>query len=105
MTVTDSVYKKLVPPKRKGWPKFPLNLGSLDVPTSTSATVLGDHIDSLNLVFSLKRRHDPKGVLDSHYKQNHIKGGYVHEEIPDDSIYEGVNTFSEVLEKAKNKEE
>ena len=67
--------------------------------------MLGDQIASFNLVFSLKRRHDPKGVLNAHYKQNHIKGGYVHEEIPDDSIYEGVNTFSEVLANDKNKEE
>ena len=28
-TIIDGVYRKLVAPKRKGWPKFPLNLGSL----------------------------------------------------------------------------
>ena len=104
-TVTDGVYRKLVAPKRKGWPKFPLNLGSLVVPNSTWDTMLGDQIASLKLGFALKRRHDPKGFLDAHYKKNHIKGGYVHEEILDDSIYEGVNTFSQVLARAKRKEE
>ena len=41
-TVTDGVYKKLVGPKKKGWPKFPLNLRPLVVPTSTWAVVMGD---------------------------------------------------------------
>ena len=66
--------------------------------------MLGDQIASLKLGFALKRRHEPKGFLNAHYKQNHIKGGYVHEEIPDDSIYQGVNTFSQVLTRAKRKE-
>ena len=88
-TVTDGVYIKFVAPKRKGLPNFPLNLGSLVVPTSTWATMLGDQVASLKLGFAPKRKHDPKGFLDTHYKKNHIKGGYVHEEIPDESIYKG----------------
>ena len=32
-TVTDGVYKKINGPKRKGWPKFPLDLGPLVVPS------------------------------------------------------------------------
>ena len=67
-TVIDGVYKKLVAPKRKGWPKFPLNLGSLVIPTSTWAAVLGDQIISLKLGFSLKRKHDPKGFMNAHFK-------------------------------------
>ena len=30
---------------------------------------------------------------------------YTHEEVPDDSIYQGVDTFSEFLAKSKRKEE
>ena len=56
-TVTDGVYKKLVAPKRKGWPKFPLNIGSFVISTSIWDAVLGDQIVSLKLGFSLKRRH------------------------------------------------
>ena len=67
--------------------------------------MLGDQRTSLKLSFAGKRKHDPKGFLDAHFKQNHIKGGYVHEEVPDDSIYQGVNTFSEVLARAKSKDE
>ena len=52
-----------------------------------------------------KRKHDPKGFLDAHFKQNHVKNGYVHEEVLDESIYQGVNIFSEVLAGAKSKEE
>ena len=86
-TVTDDVYKKLVGPKRKGWPKFPLDLRPLVIPTSTWAAVFGDHVVSLKLGFAFKRKHDPKGFLDAHFKQNHVKNGYAHEEVPDDSIY------------------
>ena len=103
--VTDGVYKKLVIPKRKYWPKFPLNLGSLLIPNSIWVVVLGDQIASFKLGFAAKRKHDPKGFLDAHFKQNHIKGGYVHEEVPDNSIYQGMNTFFEVLFGAKRKDE
>ena len=41
-TVTDGVYKKLVGPKKMGWPKFRLNLGSLIIPNSTWTAVLGE---------------------------------------------------------------
>ena len=34
-TVMNGVYKKLVVPKKNDWPKFPLNLGLLAIPTST----------------------------------------------------------------------
>ena len=59
---------------------------------------------SLKLGFYSKRQHDPKGIVDFHLKQNHFKAGYTHEEVSDDFIYQGVDTFSEVLAKAKSKE-
>ena len=104
-TVTDGVYKRLVGPKRKGSPKLPLDLGPLVIPNSTWAVVLGDQINYLKLGFDFKRKHDPKGFLDAHLKQNHIRNGYAHEYVPDDSIYQGVNTFSKVLARAKSKDE
>ena len=60
---------------------------------------------SLKLGFSSKRQHDPKGIVDLHLKKNHFKTGYGHEEVPNDFIYQGVDTFSEVLARAKSKEE
>ena len=60
---------------------------------------------SLKLGFACKIHHDPKGIVDLHLKQNHFKVGYVHEETPDDFIYHRVDTFSEVLRRAKSKEE
>ena len=104
-TINDGVYKKLIGPKKKAWPKFPLHLGSLVIPTSTWDAVLGEQIQSLKLGFSTKRKHDPKGCFDAHFKQYHIKINYVHEEIPDDSICQGVSTFFEVLGRAKSKDE
>ena len=103
--MTEWIYKKCVAPKRKVWPKFPLTLGSLSIPKSTWVLELSDDIVSLKLGFASKRQHDPKGIVDLHLKQNHFKVGYAHEEAPDDFIYQGVDTFSEVLERAKSKEE
>ena len=67
--------------------------------------MLGDQIASLKLGLALKIKHHPKGFLDAHFKQNHVKGCYVHEEVLNDSIYQGVNTFSEVLARDKRKDE
>ena len=92
-------------PKRNVWPRFPITLGSLSVPTSTWELELSDHIMSLRLGFARKRQHDPKGIVDLHLRHNHFKIGYVHEETPDDFIYQGVDTFSEVLARAKRKED
>ena len=58
---------------------------------------------SLKLGFAIKRKHDPKGIVDFHLKHNHFKVGYTHKEAPDDFIYQGVDTFSEVLERDKVK--
>ena len=80
-------------PKRRVWPKFPQNLGTLSIPTSIWAAELSDHIVSLKLGFARKRKHDPKGWVDAHLKQNHFKAGYTQEEEPDDFIYQGFNTF------------
>ena len=66
---------------------------------------MGEQIQSLKLDFSTKRKHDPKGFLDANFKKYHIKIAYLHEELPDDSIYQGVNTFSEVLGRAKSTDE
>ena len=86
-TVTEGIYKKCATPKRKVWPRFPVTLGSLSVPTSTWASELSDHIVSLKLGFAIRRKHDPKGIIDLHLKQNHFKTGYFHEETLDDFIY------------------
>ena len=67
--------------------------------------MLNDQITSLKLGFASKRKHDPKGFLSAHFKQHHAKIDYVHEEISDDSIYQGVKTFVEVLVRDKSKDE
>ena len=102
-TVTEGIYKKCVAPKRKVWPRFPITLGSLSVSTSTWELELSDHIMSLKLGFASKRKHDPKGIFDLHMRQNNFKTGYVHEETSHDFIYQGVDTFSQVLARAKRK--
>ena len=66
--VTEGIYKKCVALKRKLWPRLPITLGSLSVPTSTWASELSDHIMSLKIDFVRKRKHDPKGIVDLHLK-------------------------------------
>ena len=67
-TVIEGIYKKSAAPKRKVWPKFPITLGSLSIPTSILESELRDHIVSLKLGFSSKRKHDPKGIVDLHLR-------------------------------------
>ena len=67
-TVTEGIYRKCAAPKRKVWPRFPITLGSLSVPTSTWASELSDHIMSLELGFASKRRHNPKGMVNLHLR-------------------------------------
>ena len=86
-TITEGIYKKCAAPKRKVWPRFPITLGSLSIPSSTWALELSDHIMSLKLGFACKRQHDPKDIVDLHLKQNHFKASYVHEETPNGFIY------------------
>ena len=92
-TVTEGVCKKLAGPKRRVWSNFPQTLRPLSIPNSTWAAEFSDHIVSLKLGFSSKRKHDPKGWVDAHLRKNHFKVGYTHEVVPNDSIYQGVNTF------------
>ena len=66
--VIEGIYKKCVAPKSKVWPKFPITLGSLSIPTSTWASELSDHIVSLKLGFASKRQHDPKWIVDLHLR-------------------------------------
>ena len=54
-TVIEGIYKKRAAPKRKFWPRFPITLGSFNVPSSTWASELSDHIMSLKLHFASKR--------------------------------------------------
>ena len=62
-TVNDGTHPKLVKPKRKGWPKFPLTLNYLVLQISTHVAMLGKEITTMNLVESPKRMHDPISYL------------------------------------------
>ena len=66
--VTEGIYKKCVAPKRKFWPRFPITLGSFNVPTSTWELEFSDNIMSLKLGFASKRKHNPKGIVNLHLK-------------------------------------
>ena len=79
--------------KRKAWPKFPLNLDSLFLDTSTHATVLGKEIANMNLGEAPKRMHDPKAYMASFFVQECAKFQYAHEDELDDSIYKEYMDF------------
>ena len=61
--VTEEIYKKCAAPKRKVWPRFPITLGSLSVPSSTWALELSDHIMSLKIVLHARGGTILKGLL------------------------------------------
>ena len=67
-TVTEGIHKNLIGTKGIFWPNFPQTLGPLSIPTLSLATELSDHIVSLKLGFSSKRKHDPKGWVDAHLR-------------------------------------
>ena len=92
-TMTEKVYKKLAGPKIIFWTKFPQNHRPWSIQNSTWDAEISDHIISLKLGFFSKRKHDPKGWVDAHLRKNHFKVGYTHEEVPEDSIYQGVDSF------------
>ena len=62
-TMIYGVFPKLARSKRKAWPKFPLNLDSLVLQTSTHAAVLGKEIAKMNLGEAPKRMHDLKAFM------------------------------------------
>ena len=83
----DWVFPNLTTTKRKGWPKFPLNLGFLTLQNSTHAVILSKEITTMNLGEAPKRMHDPKSFLANYFVKEHMNTTYVHRENPNDSIY------------------
>ena len=63
--VIDGDFCKLTKHKKKGWPKFPLNLGNLTIQNVGNACLLGKEISIMSLGEVFKRMHDPVGFL--HY--------------------------------------
>ena len=59
----------------------------------------------MNLGEAPKRMHDPKAFLANQLMQDHMKIMYVHQEIPDDSIYRGAKHFSEVVRRIPTPQE
>ena len=66
-TMIDGVFPNMTGDKRKGWPKFLLNLGSMVIQNSNHVGFLGKRITTLNLVNSPKRMHDPKSLLSNQF--------------------------------------
>ena len=69
------------------------------------ARFLGKNITTLNLGDAPRRMHDPKSILDYHFTHKHMKSTYVHQTTPDDSIYQGDNSFFEVVNITSSLEE
>ena len=57
-TIIGGVFPNLAGSKRKGWPKFPRNLGSLVIHKYTHAGVLGKRIITMNIGEAPKRMND-----------------------------------------------
>ena len=81
-TVIDGVSPKLTKHKKKGWPKFLVNLGNLTLQSPAHASLLGKEIYVMNLGEEFKRMHDPMGYLSDLFAHEHLKFQYVHENEP-----------------------
>lgn len=46
---------------------------------------------------STVRRHDPKGLIGAHFRRLGLTTAYKHENRPDDSLFEDVNNFEDVV--------
>ena len=76
--IVNGFFPKLASSKRKAWPKFPLNFGSLILQNSTHAAVLGREIADMSLGEAPNRMHDPKSYLASLFVQDHVRVQYAH---------------------------
>ena len=86
-TVIDGVLPKLTKHKKKGWPKFPMNIGNLTLQSVAHVYLVGNEIYVMNLGEAFKRMHDLIGYLADLFAHEHLKLQYVHENEPDDSMF------------------
>ena len=92
-TIIDGVSPKFSKHKKKSWPKFLVNIGNLTVHRLAHASSVGKEISVMNLGEAFKIIHDPIGYLDDLFAHEHLKLKYVHENEPDDSMFQGAITF------------
>ena len=96
-TVIDGAFPNFTKHKKKGWPKFPVNLGNFTVQNAGHACLLGKEISVMILGEVFKRMHDPMGFLHNLFAHEHVKFQYVHENEPNDSMMRGASTFQEAI--------
>ena len=101
-TVIDGVLPKLTKHRKKGWPKFPVNLGNLTLQSPAHASLVGKEIYVMNLVEAYKTMHDPVAYLANLFAHEHVKFQYVHQNQPDDSMLRVATTFQEAIGKITN---
>ena len=59
------------------------------------AKIEAEGLEDLRLMKSSFKRHDPKGIVKYHYSKVRHRL-YMHEIVPDDSLFQGVLTYDEV---------
>ena len=69
----DGAFPKLTKHNKKGWPKFPVNLGNLTVQNLVHASLLGKEISVMSLGEAPKRMHDPATYLANLFAHEHVK--------------------------------
>ena len=75
----NGAFSKLTKHKKKGWPKFPVNLGNLTIQNAGHACLLAKEIYVMSFGEVFKRMHDPVHFLHNVFAQEHVKFQYVHE--------------------------
>ena len=73
--------------KKKGWPKFPRNIGNLTLQSHAHVYLVGKEIFVMNLGEAFKRMHDPVAYLVDLFAHEHVKFQSIHENDPDDPMF------------------
>ena len=76
-----------------------VSLDSLMVQKPTHASLLGKEISIMYLGEASKRMHEPMFYLVNPFAHEHVIFHYVHENYPDDSMFQEATNFKEVMNK------
>ena len=82
---------------KKVWPTFPIHLSPYIINNVPHAHVEAHGLEELCLLHGSQSRHDPTGVIKAHCLGMRLSRLYQHDDLLDDSISRGAQSYDEVL--------
>ena len=87
---------------KKVWPTFPIRLGPYIITNVPHVHVEAQGLEELCLLHGSQRRHDPTSMVKAHCLGMRLSRLYQHDDLPDDSISRGAQSYDEVLGRIEN---